>query len=390
MGWWSDLLGLPVIEAAERLADQGETRSETMPEGIQPPSRSERLPISQDKALSLIPVYRALAIISSAVSQLTLDLWRGEDPVPNQPTWVRRPDIKMPRSAFFEVTATSLAANGNAFWRIERDTPADQPSALHVLDPNEVHVNEDGTFSHRGRTLRAWQVQHLQLMRIPGRLRGLGPIQAASMDLTGAADMRDYAGNWFHAGTVPNGVLKSEQHITAEQATSVKAQWLASVSGSEPAVLGNGLDYKPFMLSPKDAQFLESRQFTTTDIARLFGIPGHLMLAVVEGGSMTYMSGQAADLSFTRWTLMAYLREIEEAFSTLLPRGQTARFNLDAVLRPATKERYEAHKIGLDAGFLTDDEVREIEGLPPLTAKQRGQLATRKPDPAPAAAEETS
>lgn len=373
MGWWSKLVGL---EGPERLPDpESETRSETPPEwpsevAVKPPAR-DRLPINQDKALTLIPVYRAFSLVSGAVSQLTIDLWRGDTPLTNQPTWVRRPDVRIPRAAFFELTTTSLAATGNAFWRVERDSPADAPNALHVLDPNEVAIHEDGTFSHRGYPLKRWQIQHLALMRIPGRLRGLGPIQAAAQDLTGAVDLRDYASNWFQAGTVPNGLLKSEQHITEDQAKAVKGQWLNSVSGSEPAVLGFGLDYKPFLLSPKDAQFLESRQFTTTDIARLFGIPAHLMLAVVEGGSMTYLNGQAADLSFLRWTLMPYLREIEESFTSLLPRGQTARFNVDAILRPSTKERYEAHEIAIRSGFLTANEVRDIEGMDPLPQVQQ-------------------
>ena len=374
MGFWSDLLGLPVVEAAERLPDL-ENRSETLPEptvpstpeALLPPARVSRLAISQDRALTLIPVYRAFSLISSAVSQLTIDLWRGEEQLKAIPTWVRQPDVKMPRSAFFELTTTSLAATGNAFWRVVRDSPADAPSALLVVDPNMVHVNEDGTYSYEGKNLARWQMQHLALLRVPGRLRGLGPIQAASEDLLGATDQRTYATNWFETGTVPNGLLSSDQHITAEQAASMKAQWTASVSGREPAVLGQGLDYKPFLLSPKDAQFLESRQYTTTDIARLFGIPSHLMLAVVEGGSMTYLNGQAADLSFMRWTLMSYLREIEEAFSALLPRGTTARFNPDAILRASTKERYDAHAVALSAGFLSVDEVRAIEGLDPIS-----------------------
>lgn len=357
-----------------------------MPSGIAPPPRVDRLQISQDKALSLIPVYRAIQIISSAVSQLTVDVERSGTQI-TPPAWIRRPDVKMTSSAFLELSATSLAASGNAFWRVVRDSPSDAPSALIVLNPHEVHVDEDGNFSHRGRDLKPWQVSHLQLMRVPGRTRGLGPIQACSPDLLGAVEQRDYATEWFDTGTVPNGVLSSDQHITADQAKAMKAQWLESVSGREPAVLSNGLDYRPLLLSPKDAQFLETRQFSVTDIARLFGIPAHLMHAVVQGGSMTYMSGQAADLSFMRWTLMNYLREIEEAFTALLPRGQKARFNTNAILRPATKERYEAHRIALEAGFLTINEVREFEDRDPLTDEELAAAVLSRPgssSPSPA------
>lgn len=387
MGWWSDLLGLPTVEAVERLADHTETRSEApgdpaMPEGVRPPSRVDRLEVTQERALSLIPVYRAIQIISSAVSQLTIDVERDGSQI-KAPTWVRRPDVKIPTSAFLEQTATSLAANGNAFWRVVRDSPADQPSALLVLNPHEVHVHDDGTFSHKGNKLQPWQVQHLALLRVPGRLRGLGPIQACSPDLAGALDQRDYATEWFDSGSVPNGTLTTEQHINAEQAKAMKAQWLASVNGREPAILGNGLAYSPLLLSPKDTQFLETRQFSVTDIARLFGIPSHLMLSVVTGGSMTYMTQQSADLSFVRWTLMSYLREIEEGMTTLLPRGQKARFNVNAILRPATKERYEAHRVAIESGFLTINEVREFEEREPLTDEELEQVARLRPGSRP-------
>lgn len=394
MGWWSALWGLPEVEAVERLADRMQTRSETPPEhgdgttGILPPARSSRLLMAQDRALSLIPVYRAFAIISGAVSQLTLDVWRGEEQIAPA-TWVRRPDVKISRSAFLEQTTTSLAANGNAFWRVVRDSPADAPQALLVLDPNRCHVHEDGTVSHDGKDLARWQVAHLSLLRIPGRARGLGPIQAASLDLLGAADVRDYAANWFEDGTVPNGKLTTEQHLTAEQANGWKTRLLESVNGREPIVLGQGLDYSPFMLSPRDAQWIEARQFSTTDIARLFGIPSHLMLAVVEGNSMTYANMVTADLSFVRWSLMPYLREIEEAISSLLPRGQQARFNVEGLLRPTTQERYQAHALAIEAGWLTDDEVRDIEGLPPLTEAQRAQIAARTKTSSSAPTEET-
>lgn len=124
-------------------------------------------------------------------------------------------------------------------------------------------------------------------------------------------------------------------------------------------------------ISPKDAQFLETQQFTTTALARLFGIPAHLMLAVVEGSSMTYQNLAQADLSFTRWTLATYYREVEEAFTSLLPRGQVARFNLDSIIRPDINTRYTAHQTALDAGFLTVDEVRSLEGYAPLQSDEK-------------------
>ena len=84
--------------------------------------------------------------------------------------------------------------------------------------------------------------------------------------------------------------------------------------------------------------------------------------------SQTYSNVEQEWLGFTRFTLLSYLRKIEEALTEFTPRGQTVRFNIETLLRTDTRSRYEAHKIAIESGFLTVNEVREIEGLPPLEA----------------------
>ncbi|MFD6092418.1 phage portal protein [Oerskovia sp. NPDC060338] len=351
--------------------DDSETRSEGPVEpqapgsGVIPPARpSAPLHVSQERALGIIPVFRSVQIISSAVGSLTVDTWRGTEPT-SAPSWIKRPDMKMTRSRFLALTATCLSTQGNAFWRIVRNSPVDPINALVVLNPNEVVVHEDGTFGWRDQILKAWEVQHLQYMPIAGRLLGLGPIQAAQSSLRGAIDLRDYASEWFQMDHVPSGVLTTPQALNNGQAKSYAEQW-DERAGRGTAVLGNDLKYQAIMLSPEDALWIEAQQFNVTDIARLFGIPPHLLLAVVEGGSQTYANIGQADLSFVRHGLTTYIREIEEAFSALLPRNNEARFNLDALLRSDTTTRYAAHSQAITSGFLTINKVRALEGLSPL------------------------
>ena len=61
------------------------------------------------------------------------------------------------------------------------------------------------------------------------------------------------------------------------------------------------------------------------------------------------------------------MSRIEQAFSGLLPRGQVALFDTDDFQRADRRERYEAHKIALEAGWLTVDEIRRLEDLPDTT-----------------------
>ena len=103
---------------------------------------------------------------------------------------------------------------------------------------------------------------------------------------------------------------------------------------------------------------------------------------------MTYSNVEQDWIAFVRFTLMGYLRPIENALTDLTVRGQSVRFNFEALLRTDTKTRYEAHEIALRAKFKTVDEVRAIEGDAPLTADQRAEQAALAPAPAPATGSE--
>lgn len=342
-------------------------RSESEPEppvqgaGVQPPRRDANV-VTEGTALSLSSVYRSVQILTIAASQLTLDAWRGETPIEPKPAVIRQPDIRTPLGAWTGKCVASMALTGNGYWKIKKGDRG--VSNVEVLNPHECAPHEDGTLTYRSETLRPGEFRHLKLLDIPGQLYGLGPIQAARSELRGALDQRDYQAAFLTSGDVPTGILKSEQPLTKAQAEEYKAQWKERDAHSV-AVLGSGLDYRPILLAPEDAQFVEIAKLSKTAIATLFGIPAHMLLAVIEGNSMTYANMAQADLSFVRWTLMGYLKVIEDALTAILPGHQVARFNADGLIRPDITTRYKAHDIAIKAGFMDADEVRAIEGLPP-------------------------
>lgn len=362
--------------------------------GIIPPSR-DRLPraVTAESAVTLSTVYRAFQIITTSAAQISYHPYRAGQRLPEAQvaSLLKRPCLDMTRTEFVEYTITSMVATGDAFWL--KNFGPDGYSVLDVtpLNPHEVTVNRDPktrktVYGYRGKTYTGADIVQVSLLRLPGHLTGLGPIQAAQTEIAGALDLRDYSANWFAEGTVPDGILSSDQVLTPEDAKLYREQWTKS-TGNPTAdrlkVLGKGTTYEALMLKPADAQWLESQQFTTTQLARLFGTPASLMLAAVEGSAMTYSNVEQDWIAFTRFTLMGYLRKIEDALTELTPRGQDVKFNVDSLLRSDTKTRYEAHQIGITAGFLTDDEARALENLPPLTPEQRAAKAAA-PAPAPA------
>ena len=364
----------------------------TMPARLMPPARDREL--DGETAMRISTVYRAVEVLAIGVSQLGIDQWRGERRC-TPASIIIKPDVHSHRPAFLEWTVLSLALDGNAYWRILR-SPSGDPISLQPLNPVEVSpVRDKDTdrvlYSWRGQTFKpgdrlGGDIVHLQKLRLPGRVRGLGPIEAARAELTGAMQARDYSSSWFERGDVPSGLLTTEQKLDKEMADMYRDVWMGydpatdtfKPTGHGVRVLGNGLKYDPLQIKPADLQFLETQQFNTTQIARLFGTPASLMLAVVEGNSQSYSNVEQDWIAFTRFTLMAYIREIEEALSSILPYGNTVRFNVDALHRSDTLTRYQAHQVGLQSGFLTVAEVRQIEGLDPLTDEQITALTSKQ------------
>jgi HK97 family phage portal protein len=339
---------------------------------VQPPARSSSLSaVSVSDAFGISMVYRAIQIHAISAKQLSISTMRYGRMVEDHPL-TRRPDPDSSRSSWIEQLVVSMTSTGNGYCEIIRDA-AGQPIALPVLNPLQVriHTNAAGRitkYSYRGTDLQPRNMMHVTLLRVPGSAYGLGPIQAAQPDLRGAISTRDYAAAWLDDSGVPTGVLKTDQNVTAEVAKNAKDKWNADAGQKNGVVvLGNGLDYRPIFLSPKDVQFIESQQFSVTQIARLFGTPASLMLASVEGSSQTYSNVEQDWLAYVRFTLMGYLTEIEDALTQLLPGARSAKFNIEALLRADTTTRYASYQTAIAAGFLTVAEIRDIEGWAPLT-----------------------
>lgn len=333
-------------------------------------------------AFGLIPVFRALQIISTAAGQLTIEQHRDQRVLPTSSASpvVRRPDPSMTRTQWIQEAVLSLATDGNLYLKIYRNRDS-KVTRVKVLPPRDVTPVEDPktgkvTFWYQGEDTH--EILHQKFMPVPGILRGLGPIQAARQEIKGAQDVRDYASEWFGAAGQPSGLLTGASIKTGDEAKATMKAWNAAAldpeNPSRIRVLGGDLSYTPLLLNPEDAQWLDVRKFTVTDISRLFGIPSALMLVSLDGNSLTYSNVEQEWVAFVRFTLIEYLRKIEDALSELTPMGAKARFNIEALLRGDTAARYAAYALGISSGFITPDEARRREGLDPLTKAQIQQI----------------
>lgn len=370
---WLGLTSAPKMETR----GQGSTGSyggDSPLPGVMPTAREVKDEVTVETALSMSAVYRSIDILQNTVSQLELGVYRGVNELKTVPGLVARPDVNTPTSTFLKRTVMSLAANGNAYWRLYRNDALETPANIEVLNPRAMAIRYDTngkkTFEYNGYsgktvTFQPHQIHHLKLMEVFGYEFGTGPIQACRNELTANLDLRQYATNVF--SEYPTGILSTKDYLDSEMADENKKRWYASqANGERLAVLGNGYSYQPIMLSPEDSQFIENQKFNTTAVARMFGIPPNYLLAD-SGSSMTYQNLQDVDTMFIRYTVQAYLTEIENAFSELLPRGQRAKFKTEMLLRSQPKERAEIGKTALaGSAWQTINEFRASEGMPPI------------------------
>lgn len=313
-------------------------------------------------------VYRALAILEGSISQLTLDryshgLGRPRGAAAPMIQRILPPGQTLP--GFLGEITQSLAQTGNAWLRVPR---SGTPGPVRVLDPTRCSARIDAATGIKTITydsLDATDIRQLQLTHVPGEPLGQGPIQAWADGLRGAIDAHQYAASWTKRGGRPTGILTTDQTLSADMAKEWKAAANKTMTPEGGvAVLGNGLTYKQCYLTPAELQLLDVRKVNVISVARIFGIPARLMLTSGDGDSKTYANMEQESILFVRHTLMPYMREIEAVLSDLLP--DDVRFNVDGFLRPDTTTRYAAHKVAIETGFLTVDEVRAIEGLNPL------------------------
>jgi HK97 family phage portal protein len=331
-------------------------------------------------SLSLTSVFRAIQILATPISKMDVKTIRyiastGEEQQIANPLLVNAPSLLDSRREFIYQTVVSLATTGEAFW-LKKLSSTGAVNSLEIIPSKNVRVEVDkltgvkyfsyshGYYpNHVVDVVPATEMEHLKLFAIPGELRGFGPVQLCKDDIAGALDLREYASTWFSSGGVPTGVLTSNSMLTAEQADEITARWHDKQSERKVAVLGNGFEYDPVSLSPKEALFTDVQNQSVQQIARMFGIPARLLLTGVDGTSDTYTNLSDENQVFYRHTLMAYLDAIEDAMSNCLPRGQRVKFDYEGLFKADVTQRYTNYAVGLQNQFLTVDEVRAKEGL---------------------------
>lgn len=198
---------------------------------------------------------------------------------------------------------------------------------------------------------------------------------AAKQGIGLALAAEEYSARFFSNGARPDHVITMDKTPTQEQLDRIRDNWRDRHTGTAnahlPGMLVGGAKVQQITMSSEDAQLMEARQFQVTDIARAFGLPGWMINANEK--STSWGSGlEQMGLGFIIYTLQPHLTRIVQELNRKLFRDRRyfAEFNVAALLRGDAKTRSEYYKGALggtqNPGFMTQNEVRAKENLPPI------------------------
>ncbi len=352
------------VEVTEPFVPTTQNRAMTAP-------ARESIVVNESTALALVPVSRAISVLETAIMNIPVEVYRGNEQI-TTPAWLEYPDIEnnVSQSEWLGTTLYNMAVFGNAYWLVRRGNRG--IVNITNIHPTDISVLTDERgivyYTVGGNTYSTRDIVHLKLWKSPStsKLIGEGPIQRHKSVLRSALDLHNYADNWFRTAAVPTGALTTTEFLSEDVAKSNKEAFIASQQERSVAVLSSGLKYESISLNPEQAQFLENQKFINRQIALMFGVPPMYLSMAIEGQGMTYINGNEDRARLYDDGLQQYIVRIQQAITDLLPRGQKAEFNLTEFLRPNQNARFNAYATGLSSGFLTVDEVREMEGMTPL------------------------
>jgi HK97 family phage portal protein len=341
--------------------------------------------INEAIALQHISVYAAVRVIAESVGSLTLRLYKRQpkgrqeavdDPMHRISTVA--PNDEMSAPVLWESIAGCMALTGNYYLEILRNTSG-QPVGIYPLTPLQTEPvrlpsgklafkTTVGLTNGQTRIIQSADMLHFPLFSWDG-LKGLSPIAQARQTIGLARASEKFGSKFFGGGSRPGGLLTPVGNIDEKGLANFRKFWEAANGGENQGrvgVLPNDWKYTQLGLGPEDSQFLQTRQFSRTDIAALFRLQPH---QIGDTSKLSNSNAEQASLSFVTDCLRPYLVRVEKEIARkLLPVDGSyfAEFDVSERLRGDFASTMNGFAVGKQWGFYSTKDVLEKLGENPI------------------------
>ena len=376
----NSILGIFPRRAAKRgLPDPSVNTSPTDENGNALLYQANHVHVSDEKAMMLSAVYRAVDLISNAVAMLPITLFANGNRVDNDLSYLinHEPNFISSHFQLFKTLTIDILQRGNAFLWIRRGSTG-AIEELRYLKPEEVKIlyNEETNrkrfvIKHTDSELDAEDVIHFMNYTTDGVV-GISVLSKARRSLGISWASEQTAENYFEKGGAVTGVLASKAMLNNKQKEEIRTQWkevMASEDGGI-AILGADMTFTPITLSASDAQLLETRHFNVEEIARFYGISPTLLGDLTKSSYATF---EATSLDFLTNSLQPRLTNIEQELNLkLLSRREKQvqhmhfAFETEDLLRCTKTEMAGYYRDMINNGVMSVNEVRRKLDFEPV------------------------
>lgn len=342
--------------------------------------------VTPDSAMRVAAVFACVRIISGTVANLPLHIKRRVDDktredVTDHPLWTvftRCPNGWQTPSQFKRMMQAHLLLRGNAY--AMKIVSRGRVVGLIPLHPDRVTCEQGDdlglsyTYTRKdGRRVSLAQrdMFHLVGLTLDG-VHGVSVITYARETIGMALAMENYGATTFRNGARPSNVLTHPGKLGKEGIENLRASLDEYRSGGEAEgkalVLEEGMTVTALSMTNEDAQWIESRKFSRTDIAMFFGMPPH-MIGDTEKSTSWGSGIEQQSIGYRTYTAEDHLTTWEETIERdLLDPKETdifALFNRNAMARSDMKSRYQSYQIGRQIKVLSANDVRALEDMNP-------------------------
>lgn len=338
-------------------------------------------------AFTIVTFFRAVQIICESLAMLPIPLAaedkNGSDPYGQKLTAYRLLNRRAnPETTAFDYKSrlwVDIMQYGNhysqklynAFDEVIELWPLDAARVRPRREKGELvygYTKDDGTQT----TFSARDIMHVKGISTDS-IVGISPVQAAATSLGLNIALEACSSNLFKNGAKPSGILTMPGQLKdRERAKQMSEEWRELVSGidnyGKPIVLEQDMKWQPLSQTMLDSQTLEQRNFQKLEVATLTGVPP-IKLGITD--TATYGSTEQQMLAFIVDCLQTKATNLEQVvWNDLLTLTEQKKYfpkhNFKALLRGDSKTRNEVYALGRNGGWLSADDVRDLEDMPRL------------------------
>ena len=338
--------------------------------------------VNESSCLKFSPVFAAVRKISETIASLPLITYREGKKGKKRdlkyhlyPILHHSPNPEQTRIQMWEALMAHLLLWGNCYCHIQQDLMG-RPIALWPLDPSRMTIKRPDPngllvyqyqMTNSGETANfpPWEILHIAGLGFNGTI-GYSIISLAREGIATGLAYEEYTARFFSNNATPSGFLEIPGVVDEQTKKTIRQDWYGTHGGLTKSqligIIGQGMKFNPVSVQAKDAQFLESRKFTVTEVCRWFNIAPHMIFDLERStnNNIEQQSLEAVIYTFRPWCV-----RIEQAIQNKMVFDDeiSVEHRLEGLLRGDTASRTAYYTAGRQWGWLSINDIRKLENM---------------------------